>query len=154
MARLSVKEYEQILNKKNISKKEWEWIDKKYNAKSIMYNNIKFRSTLEYKRYIFLELLVKIWQIKEFKYEPIKFILQEKFKFNNKTYPKITYTPDFRIELNNWEIWYEDTKSEITRKKESYRIKMKLFVFKYIVNWKEKIDWFMEVFKSNEIYWK
>lgn len=154
--RLTNKELEDLkakwikVNTPNIQKKinkGWKY----WSKKNISLLNIKFQSELELRRYNFLELMVKTWKIKSFEYEPKKFLLQESFKYNWKNYPIITYTPDFKVVLNNWLIVWEDTKSIATKKKESYRIKMKLFVKKYIINDDTILD-FKEIFIDNDYY--
>ena len=127
------------------------WVDKKYNSNSSNVDWLNFRSQLERKRYDFLIMLKKLWKIKDVFFEPKKFVLQEWFKYNWNTYKKITYTPDFQIVLNNWMSFWEDTKSESTRKKESYRLKMKMFIKNIIVNNDTYID-FKEVLNFDDIY--
>jgi len=114
------------------------------------YKWIKFKSELEIKRYCFLELSKTLGLIQDFKYEDEKFVLQEWFKFNGKTYYVTTYTPDFTVYLNDWRIIYEDTKSDPTSKNSTYKVKSKIFVWKYLY-WKDNVD-FKEIFNPEENY--
>jgi hypothetical protein len=58
------------------------------------------------------------------------------------TINKTTYTPDFTVYV--WgNIFYIDTKSNQTSKKESYVVKKKIFLYKYIL-W-EKNKYFLEI---------
>ena len=86
--------------------------------------------------------MVQDWLIDGFEYETEKFTLVDTIRYNGTTYPKTTYTPDFIVSINGIKI-YIDTKSVITAKKESYRVKVKIFLEKYIV-WNSDVM-FMEV---------
>ena len=66
----------------------------KYQNKKTQIDMYVFDSIAESKRYKELALLEKAGQIKELKLQP-KFLLQEGFKKNGKTYRKIEYIADF-----------------------------------------------------------
>lgn len=143
---------ENYIDKSKKESKEWKnGIDKKYNSNSISVNGINFRSQLEKERYEFLSFLKQTNTIKDFFYEDKKYILQEWYMYEWKKIRDITYTPDFKVILNNGDIYIEDTKSIPTSKKESFIIKKKLFIHKYIINGDFK--WFKIVFNKDEIYW-
>lgn len=133
---------------KTEAKKLW-LISSNINSDTTKFKNVlswidKFKSNIERKRYWFLELCKKNNLIKEFYYEPKRFLLEEWYIFNWEKLRDITYTPDFKIITNDSKEVYEDTKWERTRKLPDYCIKKKLFIKKYILN-KENID-FLEIF--------
>lgn len=137
-------------NQQNWQEKSNKDLTKYWTKRKIFHKGLYFKSNLEIKRFDFLEMCKNIWIIKNFEYEPEKFVLQESFKFKNETYYIITYTPDFKVYLNNWNIVYEDTKSSATSKNSTYKVKSKLFVYKYIF-WKENLD-FKEIFEWEDRY--
>jgi len=87
-------------------------------------------------RYTYLKLLKQLKKIKDFEYNIQRFDLIDTIDYpflQERKFKKITYTPDFKIIDFNDNIFYEDTKSKITSKKESYTIKKRLFLQKYII---------------------
>lgn len=165
MARITIEEYEKITWKKlplikTIEEKIFwkedkknKWQDEKFNSNSCELNWIRFRSELEMKRYTFLQFMKKLWKLKDFSYTPKKFLLMDSINYpflQERKLNKITYTPDFLIVTNKWSSIYEDTKSIETAKKESYKIKKRLFLEKYIL-WKNNI-YFKEVFSFDDTY--
>lgn len=98
----------------------------KYRNRKIVIDNIKFDSVLEANRYQELKLLQRAKQISNLKLQ-VPFVLQESFKKNGKTYRKIEYIADFVYEENGQTI-VEDTKG---MKTETFKIKQKLFEYKY-----------------------
>lgn len=66
----------------------------KYGNRKIIVDNIKFDSIKESIRYKELVLLQKTGKIQDLKLQP-RFLLQESFKKNGKTYRKIEYVADF-----------------------------------------------------------
>ena len=112
-----------------VNKKVWNnW---KYWAKKTTYKNVLFHSQREAKRYKELELLEKAWEIFDLKLQP-KFVLQEKFEYDWKTERKITYSADFLYKKGKDTI-VEDVKSSDwnATRTNVYKIKRKLFLFKY-----------------------
>lgn len=100
----------------------------KYHNKKIIYNGIKFDSIKEKDRYIMLKWLEKDGRIKELELQK-PFELQETFKKNGKTYRSIKYIADFYYyDVIDEKYIVEDTKGYRT---EVYKIKKKLFEFKY-----------------------
>lgn len=98
----------------------------KYKNTKIVVDNIKFDSVLEANRYQELKLLQRAKQISNLRLQ-VPFLLQEGFKKNGKTHRKIEYIADFVYEENGQTI-VEDTKG---MKTETFKIKQKLFEYKY-----------------------
>lgn len=98
----------------------------KYRNKKTVVDNIKFESNLEATRYKELKLLQRAKQISNLRLQ-VPFLLQEGFKKNGKTHRKIEYIADFVYEENGQTI-VEDTKG---MKTETFKIKQKLFEYKY-----------------------
>ena len=85
----------------------------------------------EAQRYGELILLEKANMIKNIVIQP-KFILQEKFRKNGKMIRAITYSADFSyIDLETNKLVVEDVKSAYTKKNPVYRIKKKMFEYKF-----------------------
>ena len=66
----------------------------KYKNTKIVVDNIKFDSNLEATRYKELKLLLRAGEISNLELQP-RFLLQDSFKKNGKTYRKIEYIADF-----------------------------------------------------------
>jgi hypothetical protein len=98
----------------------------KYKNKKVIINNIEFQSLAEGRRYKELALLQKANKIENLQLQP-KFLLQESFKKNGKTFRKIEYIADFMYEENG-QVIVEDVKGKET---EVFRLKQKLFEKKY-----------------------
>ena len=98
----------------------------KYRNRKILIDNHRFDSELEAKRYCQLKLLQRAKQISNLRLQ-VPFLLQEGFKKNGKTHRKIEYIADFVYEENGQTI-VEDTKG---MKTETFKIKQKLFEYKY-----------------------
>lgn len=117
--RLSVKEFQDYMgvNKTN-----------KYKAVKTEIDGISFDSKAEADRYIYLKTLEKLGSIKDLQLQP-KFILQDSFKKNGKTYRAITYKADFSyFDHKKGHLVIEDVKGQKT---EVYKIKKKLFEAKF-----------------------
>ncbi|MED4820190.1 DUF1064 domain-containing protein [Bacillus atrophaeus] len=94
----------------------------KYGARKTWVDGIKFDSKAESQYYLQLKWLKQAKQIKDFKVQP-RFLLQEGFKKNGKTFRKIEYIADFEVHnLDSIEII--DIKGVAT---ESFKIKRKLY---------------------------
>lgn len=98
----------------------------KYGNKKVLIDGIKFDSMAEGRRYKELKLMQRAGIIKELQLQP-KFLLQESFKKNGKTYRKIEYSADFKY-IEKGKVVVEDVKGKET---EVFRIKHKLFEYKY-----------------------
>jgi len=80
----------------------------KYNNKKVQVDMYVFDSIAEARRYKELALLQKVGTIKELELQP-KFLLQEGFKKNGKTYKPIYYIADFQY-LEGNKMIVEDVK--------------------------------------------
>lgn len=99
----------------------------KYHSTKVLYDNIKFDSKKECKRYQELKLMEQLGEIKDLELQyPI--VLQKKFKdkFSNKTIREIKYLADFKYVKDNI-IILEDTKG---MKTDVYNIKHKMLLLK------------------------
>lgn len=98
----------------------------KYRNKKTQIGMYVFDSVAESKRYKELALLEKAGEIKGLKLQP-KFLLQESFKKNGKTYRKIEYIADFMY-IENGKVIIEDVKGMET---DIFKLKRKMFEYKY-----------------------
>jgi len=98
----------------------------KYRNKKTQIGMYVFDSIAESKRYKELALLEQAGQIKGLKLQP-KFLLQEGFKKNGKTYRKIEYIADFMY-IENGKVIIEDVKGMET---DVFKLKRKMFEYKY-----------------------
>lgn len=98
----------------------------KYRNKKIVVDNIKFDSIAEARRYNELKLLLRAGKIQDLKLQP-RFLLQEAFKKNCKTYRKIEYVADFMYKEDSKTI-VEDVKGFATK---DFKIKEKIFNYIY-----------------------
>lgn len=98
----------------------------KYYNKNVIVDGIKFDSIAESVRYKELKLLERAKEISNLELQP-KFVLQEGFKKNGKTYRKIEYIADFKYEEKG-QVIVEDVKGVETNE---FKLKHKLFEYKY-----------------------
>lgn len=98
----------------------------KYNNKKTQVDMYVFDSAKEAKRYRELVLLERAGEIQNLELQP-KFLLQEGFKKNNKTWRKLEYIADFKY-IENGKTVVEDVKGFETKE---FKIKRKLFEYKY-----------------------
>lgn len=98
----------------------------KYKNKKTQVDMYVFDSIAESRRYKELALLEKAGEIENLQLQP-KFLLQESFKKNGKTYRKIEYIADFMYEEKG-KVIIEDVKGMETKE---FKIKRKLFEYKY-----------------------
>jgi len=98
----------------------------KYHNKKTQVDMYVFDSIAESKRYKELALLEKAEEIQQLTLQP-RFLLQEGFKKNGKTYRKIEYIADFMYREKG-KIVIEDVKGKET---EVFKLKRKLFEYKY-----------------------
>ena len=123
--RVSDRLYKKFLNNSIDQKKS------KYHNTKVEYNGIKFDSVKEMKHYQLLEYRQKIGEIKELKLQ-VPYELIPKYKMNDKTIRKTVYIADFvYYDTRDNKTHVIDVKSSFTRKNEVYRIKKKLFEYKY-----------------------
>lgn len=99
----------------------------KYRSRKTMVDNITFDSQAEANYYSNLKLLQRAGEVKEFDLQPT-YLLQEGYKRGKRNVQPITYIADFLVT-------YTDGRQEIIdikgAKTEVYRIKKKLFEYKY-----------------------
>ena len=103
----------------------------KYKNKKIVIDSIKFDSHKEARKYTELKMLERAGLIKNLELQK-EFVLQPAFRKNNKSYRKITYKADFSyydVELDKTVVI--DVKPSKTFKTDVYRLKHKLFEYKY-----------------------
>jgi hypothetical protein len=118
MQRMSAKQYQRMSAKKG----------SKYGNRKTIVDGIKFDSYAESVYYNQLKWLKHNKQIKDFKLQP-RFLLQEGFKKNDKSYRAIEYVADFEVIKLNGSTEVIDIKGTITKE---FAIKRKLFEFKYV----------------------
>ena len=98
----------------------------KYRNRKVAVDGHVFDSVLESERYKQLKLLQRAGEIKNLRLQ-VPFLLQERFRKNNKSYQKIEYIADFVYEEKG-QVVIEDTKGIKT---EAFRLKQKLFEKQY-----------------------
>lgn len=126
--RVSKEVYERLLSN-SIDQKQ-----NKYNNTKVEYKGIRFDSIKEMKHYQLLEYLQRIGEIKELKLQ-VPYELIPKYKINNKTVRKTIYIADFTyITTKDDKLHIVDTKGFKT---DVYRLKKKLFEYKYGVEVEE-----------------
>lgn len=124
----------------------------KYNAQKVVVDGISFSSKAEANYYTQLKWLKDQKQIKSFELQP-KFLLQESFKKNGKTYRRIEYTADFKIINLDQSIEIVEIKGFFT---DIGRLKVKLFCKKYdhkltILTHSKKHGGFIELEELNRL---
>lgn len=103
----------------------------KYHNKKVVYDGRTFDSIKEKNYYINLKLLEKAGKIKDLELQK-EFELQPSYRLNKKTNRKIIYRADFTYKTTEDDkLHVIDIKSPITAKEKAYRIKKKLFEYKY-----------------------
>lgn len=94
----------------------------KYKNTKIVVDNIKFESNLEATRYKELKLLLRAGEISNLELQP-RFLLQDSFKKNGRTFRKIEYVADFQY-IENGKTIVEDVKGLQT---DVFKLKHKIF---------------------------
>lgn len=94
----------------------------KYKNTKIVVDNIKFDSNLEAIRYKELKLLLRAGEISNLELQP-RFLLQDSFKKNGRTFRKIEYVADFKY-IENGKTIVEDVKGIQT---DVFKLKYKIF---------------------------
>ena len=100
----------------------------KYKSKKVTVDGIEFHSKAEAKYYEQLKWMKANKQIKDFELQP-RYLLQESFKKNGKTFRKIEYIADFKVIKPDGSIEVIDIKGQPN---ETFPIKRKLFERKYL----------------------
>jgi hypothetical protein len=104
------------------------WVNK-YNSKKVTIDGYTFDSAKEARRYSNLVLMQKAGIISGLTLQPA-FELQEKYKKNGRSVREIKYIADFSY-LENGKLVIEDVKAADNFKTDVYKLKKKLFEFKY-----------------------
>lgn len=111
----------------------------KFFSKKVVVNGITFDSKKEGEFYLKLKEDEKKGLIRDLERQK-EYILQDKFKIGNKTRRPITYKADFTyITTEDNQFHVVDVKSPYTRKDKVYRIKKKLFEYRYGIELEEII---------------
>jgi len=98
----------------------------KYKNKKIIVDDYIFDSIQESRRYKELKLLLRAGEISNLELQP-RFLLQDSFRKNGKTYRKIEYVADFKY-IEKGKTIVEDVKGIQT---DVFKIKHKMFEAKY-----------------------
>ena len=95
---------------------------KKYRNKKVIVDEKEFDSKREGNRYKELKLLERAGEIKDLELQP-RFLLQDSFKKNGRTFRKIEYVADFKY-IENGKTIVEDVKGIQT---DVFKLKHKIF---------------------------
>lgn len=98
----------------------------KYRNKKVIVDEKEFDSKREGNRYKELKLLERAGEIKDLELQP-RFLLQDSFKKNGRTFRKIEYVADFKY-IENGKTIVEDVKGIQT---DVFKLKHKIFEKKY-----------------------
>lgn len=111
----------------------------KFFAKKVEIDGIIFDSKKEGEYYLKLKQDQKDGLIRDLERQK-EYILQGKFKIGNKTRRQITYKADFTyVSCKDDKLHVVDVKSPYTAKDKVYRLKKKLFEYKYGIELEEII---------------
>lgn len=103
----------------------------KFFSKKVVIDGITFDSKKEGEYYLKLKEDQKKGLIKDLELQK-EYILQDKFKVGNRTRRQITYKADFSyITTQDDKLHVVDVKSPYTAKDKVYRLKKKLFEYRY-----------------------
>lgn len=104
---------------------------RKYHNTKTVADGIKFDSKLEAERYAQLKILERAGAIRALELQP-SFVLLPSFRKNGKTWRKTVYKADFRYILTDGDrIIIEDVKGSTAVITDVFRLKQKLFEYKY-----------------------
>lgn len=104
---------------------------RKYHNKKTFIDGIKFDSKLEAERYRQLKILERVGVIYDLELQP-EYELIPSFKKNGKTWRKTVYKADFRyVRSDDDRIIIEDVKGSTAIITDVFRLKQKLFEYKY-----------------------
>ncbi len=111
----------------------------KFFSKKVTIEGITFDSKKEGNYYLKLKELEKEGKIKDLELQK-EYVLQDKFKLGGKTRRQITYKSDFTyVSVEDNKLHVVDIKSPYTAKDKVYRLKKKLFEYKYGIELEEII---------------
>lgn len=107
------------------------YLYRKYHNTKTVADGIKFDSKLEAERYAQLKILERAGVIRDLELQP-SFELLPSFRKNGKTWRKTVYKADFRYILADGDrIIIEDVKGSTAVITDVFRLKQKLFEYKY-----------------------
>lgn len=107
------------------------YLYRKYHNTKTVADGIKFDSKLEAERYAQLKILEGAGVIRELELQP-SFVLLPSFRKNGKTWRKTVYKADFRYILCEDDSYIiEDVKGSTAVITDVFRLKQKLFEYKY-----------------------
>lgn len=98
----------------------------KYGAKPVTYNGIRFDSTIEYQRWLFLDIAKMAGMITDLRHHP-RYVLTEACVVEDKKQRAVVYEADFEY-VKEGQTVTEDVKGLITQ---AARIKIKQFAAKF-----------------------
>ena len=111
----------------------------KFFSKKVVVEGITFDSKKEGEYYLKLKELEKKGIIKDLELQK-EYVLQDKFKLNNKTRREIKYKADFKyVTTEDDKLHVVDIKSPYTAKDKVYRMKKKMFEYRYGIELEEII---------------
>jgi hypothetical protein len=119
----------------------------KYGNRKTIIDGFRFDSIAEGAFYSSLKLMKKAKKIDDFELQP-KYVLQDSFKHNGKTFRAITYTADFLVTRGE----IQDVIDVKGMSTEVFKLKMKLFIKKYgnLVVTKDINDYLKHIKEHNE----
>ncbi len=122
------------MKKQNLNINYWSNLDRpitnKYKNKKVVVDNILFDSKKEANYYTKLKILRDAGKILDLELQK-RFVLQQGFKLQGKTYRAITYIADFVYKDSKGQVHVVDVKSEATKKDKVYRLKKKMLAYKF-----------------------
>ena len=122
------------MKKQSLNINSWKSWEKptmnKYKNKKVVVDNILFDSKKEANYYTKLKILRDAGKILDLELQK-RFVLQQGFKLNGKTYRAINYIADFVYKDSKGQVHVVDVKSEATKKDKVYRLKKKMLAYKF-----------------------
>lgn len=110
---------------------EVNYLYRKYHNKKTVIDGIKFDSKLEAERYAQLKMMERAGVIRDLKLQP-EYELIPSFRKNGKTWRRTLYKADFRYILADDDSYIiEDVKGSTSVITDVFRLKQKLFEYKY-----------------------
>ena len=122
------------MKKQNLNINYWSNLDRpitnKYKNKKVVVDNILFDSKKEANYYTKLKILRDAGKILDLELQK-RFVLQQGFKLQGKTYRAITYIADFVYKDSKGQVHVVDVKREDKKKDKVYRLKKKMLAYKF-----------------------
>lgn len=124
-------QYEEYMRNYNAKKKKKDTeVQLKYKNNKVEVDGHVFDSKRESEIYLQFKILKQRGIITKMELQP-RFLLQPSFRYEGKTIRAIYYQADFRITYSDGKEEVVDVKSYITEKNPVYRLKRKMFLYKY-----------------------